>query len=76
MKRIVEHRQINEKPVEHTDDFKLKATTEKNAPITLVRLIVAKAPLTEREVCNVIFKLAIFSGILAIISALMIRVFP
>ncbi|KAG2474781.1 MAG: UDP-N-acetylglucosamine-1-phosphate transferase [Nitrosopumilales archaeon] len=76
MKRIVEHRQIKEKPVEHTNDFKLKATTEKNAPITLVRLIVAKAPLTEREVCNVIFKLAIFSGILAIISALMIGVLP
>ena len=76
MKRIVEHGQIKEKPVEHTNDFKLKATTEKNAPITLVRLIVAKAPLTEREVCNVIFKLAIFSGILAIISALMIGVLP
>ena len=76
MKRIVEHRQIKEKPVEHTNDFKLKATTEKNAPITLLRLIVAKAPLTEREACNVIFKLAIFSGILAIISALMIRVLP
>jgi len=76
MKRIVEHRQIKEKPVEHTNDFKLKATTEKNAPITLVRLIVAKVPLTEREVCNVIFKLAIFSGTLAIISALMIGVFP
>ena len=76
MKRIVEHRQIKEKPVEHTNDFKLKATTEKNAPITLVRLIVGKAPLTEREVGNVIFKLAIFSGILAIISALMIGVLP
>ena len=76
MKRIVEHRQIKEKPVEHTNDFKLKATTEKNAPITLLRLIVAKAPLTEREACNVIFKLAIFSGILAIISALMIGVLP
>jgi len=76
MKRIVEHGQIKEKPVEHTNNFKLKATTEKNAPITLLRLIVAKAPLTEREACNVIFKLAIFSGILAIISALMIRVLP
>jgi len=76
MKRIVEHRQIKEKPVEHTNDFKLKATTEKNAPITLLRLIVVGAPLTEREACNVIFKLAIFSGILAIISALMIGVLP
>ena len=69
MKRIVEHREIKAKPVEHTDDFKLKATNEKKAPITLVRLIVAANPLSEKEVGYVIFKLAIFSGILAIISA-------
>jgi len=70
-KRIVEHRQIKEKPVELTDDFKLKATSKKNAPITLVRLILARGPLSEKEIGHVIFKLAIFSGILAIISAFM-----
>ncbi len=71
MKRIVEHRQVKAKPVELTDDFKLKATSEKKAPITLVRLIVAGKPLSEREIVQMIFKLAIFSGILAIISAVM-----
>ena len=71
MKRIVEHRQIKEKPVELTGDFKLKATSEKRAPITLVRLILAQGPLSEKEIGHVIFKLAIFSGILAIISAIM-----
>ena len=71
MKRIVEHRKIKRPPVEHTDDFKLKATIEKEAPITLVRLILAKAPLTEKEVGYTIFKLAVFTGILAIISAFM-----
>lgn len=75
MKRIVEHRQITAKPVELTDDFKLKATSEKKAPITLVRLIVAGGPLTEKQIVQVIFRLAIFSGILAIISAIMM-VFP
>ncbi len=71
MRRIVEHRQIKGKPVEHTEDFKLKATDDKTAPVTLVRLILASGPLSEKEVGYIIFKLAIFSGILAIISAFM-----
>ncbi|HIE46226.1 MAG TPA: UDP-N-acetylglucosamine-1-phosphate transferase, partial [Nitrosopumilus sp.] len=33
VKRIVEHRQIKGKPVEHTDDFRLKATDDKTAPV-------------------------------------------
>ena len=63
VKRVVEHRQIKGKPVEHTDDFKLKATNDKTAPVTLVRLILAGGPLTEKQVGFAIFKLAIFSGI-------------
>ena len=74
MKRIVEHRQIKGKPVEHTEDFKLKATNDKTAPITLVRLILASGPLSEKQVGYAIFKLTIFSGILAIITAFMMRV--
>ena len=74
VKRVVEHRQIKGKPVEHTDDFKLKATNDKTAPVTLVRLILAGGPLTEKQVGFVIFKLAIFSGILAIITAFMMGV--
>ncbi len=71
VKRIVEHRELKSKPVEHTKDFKLKATNDKKAPITLVRLIVASEPLSERQVGYIIFRLALFSGFLAIISALM-----
>jgi UDP-N-acetylglucosamine--dolichyl-phosphate N-acetylglucosaminephosphotransferase len=74
MKRIVEHRQIKGKPVEHTEDFKLKATSDKTAPVTLVRLILAHGPLSEKQIGYEIFKLAIFSGVLAIITAFMIRV--
>jgi UDP-N-acetylmuramyl pentapeptide phosphotransferase/UDP-N-acetylglucosamine-1-phosphate transferase len=75
VKRIVEHRQINGKPVEHTQDFKLKATDDKSAPVTLVRLILAEGPpLSEKQVAYIIFKLAIFSGILAIITAFMMRI--
>ena len=75
VKRIVEHRQIKGKPVEHTDDFKLKATKDQTAPVTLVRLILTNGPLSEKQVGLEIFKLAIFSGILGIITAFFMGIF-
>ena len=74
VKKIVEHRQVKGKPVDHTEDFKLKATDDKTAPVTLVRLILAGGPMSEKQVGFVIFKLAIFSGILAVITAFMMGV--
>jgi len=74
VKRIVEHRQIKGKPVEHTNDFRLKATDDKTAPVTLVRLILAGGPLSEIQVVYAIFKLAIFSGVLAIITAFLMEI--
>ena len=71
MKKIVEHREIKSKPVVLTEDFKLKATPHKDSPVTLVRLIVAREPLSEKQIGFVIFRLGIFSGILAIITAIM-----
>ena len=70
VKRVVEHRQIKN-PTMLTPDFKLMTTDNKAAPITLVRLILAGGPLTEKQVGFAIFKLAVFSGILAIITAFM-----
>jgi UDP-N-acetylglucosamine--dolichyl-phosphate N-acetylglucosaminephosphotransferase len=74
VKRVVEHRQIKGKPVEHTENFLLKATDDKKAPVTLVRLILAGGPMSEKQVGYAIFKLTIFSGILAVITAFMIGV--
>ena len=74
VRRIVEHRQIQGKPVDHTEDFRLRATDEKNAPVTLVRLILASGPLSERQVCYTIFKLTLFSSILAVITSLMMGI--
>jgi UDP-N-acetylglucosamine--dolichyl-phosphate N-acetylglucosaminephosphotransferase len=45
-----------------------------NAPITLVRLIIAKRPLSEKQIVNEIFRLGIFSGVLAIITAFLMGV--
>jgi UDP-N-acetylglucosamine--dolichyl-phosphate N-acetylglucosaminephosphotransferase len=77
VKRIVEHRQVKG-PTTHTDDHKITATKESDAPVTLVRLIVAAKPLTEKEIGFAIFRLAIFSGILAIITAFIsgVRIWP
>ena len=72
-KKIVEHREIKN-PTTHTDDFKLKSTDDKTTPITLVRLIIAKKPLSEKQICIEIFKLTVLSGVLAIITAFMMGV--
>ena len=73
VKKIVEHREIKN-PTSHTDDWKLKTTSENHAPITLVRLLIAKKPLSEKQIGIEIFKLAVFSGILAIITSFMMGV--
>ena len=73
VKKIVEHRETKN-PVSHTDDFKLKTGDYMNAPITLVRLIIAKRPLSEKQIVTEIFRLGIFSGVLAIITAFLMGV--
>ncbi len=75
VKRIVEHREISTKPVEHTKDMKLKATRDADAPVTLVRLIVAGKPMSERQIVHVIFKMAAFSGFLAVATALLMVIY-
>lgn len=74
VKRIIEHRQIKANPVVHTEDFKLMASTDKSAPVTLVRLILANGPLAEKQVGFVIFKLALFSAALAIATSFMMGI--
>ena len=68
VKRIVEHREVKARPTILTDDFKLAASTDSTAPATLVRLIVVDRPLGEREIGYQIFKLAIFTAVLAFAS--------
>lgn len=74
VKRIIEHRQIKAKPVVHTPDFRLMASDDKSAPVTLVRLILANGPMTEKQVGFVIFRLALFSAALAVITSFMMGI--
>jgi UDP-GlcNAc:undecaprenyl-phosphate/decaprenyl-phosphate GlcNAc-1-phosphate transferase len=68
VKRLVEHREIKARPTILTNDFKLAASNDITAPATLVRLIVVDRPLGEREIGYQIFKLALFTSLLAFIS--------
>lgn len=68
MKKIVEHREVKARPTLLTDDFKLMASKDKRAPVTLLRLILADGPLTEKEIIKQVTKLAIFCSALAFIS--------
>lgn len=73
VKRIVEHRQIKN-PTTITSDFRLMATEDKDAPVTLLRLILSAGPMTEKQIALIIFKLALFSGSLAIITAFLMGI--
>lgn len=68
VKKIVEHRQVKTRPVSISEDFKLVASKERSAPATLVRLILARGPLSEKEIITKILILATFSSVLAFIS--------
>jgi UDP-N-acetylmuramyl pentapeptide phosphotransferase/UDP-N-acetylglucosamine-1-phosphate transferase len=68
VKKIVEHRQVKTRPVSISEDFKLVASKEPSAPATLVRLILARGPMSEQEIITKIFILATFSSVLAFVT--------
>ncbi|HEV8386711.1 MAG TPA: UDP-N-acetylglucosamine-1-phosphate transferase [Nitrososphaera sp.] len=68
VKRIVEHRQVKTRPVVLLEDYRLAASSDKLAPATLVRLILADGPLGEKEIGHKIFRLAVFTALLAFAS--------
>ena len=68
VKRIVEHRELKSRPTILTEDYKLAASSEQSAPVTLLRLILTRGPLSEDSIVHQIFMLAAFSSILAFVS--------
>jgi UDP-GlcNAc:undecaprenyl-phosphate GlcNAc-1-phosphate transferase len=68
MKKIVEHREVKARPTILTDDFRLMASKDRKAPVTLLRLILADRPLTEKEIIKQITMMAIVCSALAFIS--------
>jgi len=66
--RLYERREIRQRPTKLLEDGKLAATAEKNAPITLTRLILAAGPSTERDLIRGMMLLTVLSSILAVLT--------
>lgn len=69
VRRLVEHREVKARPTVLEEDLRISPSRDKTAPITLMRLIVAEGPLSEKEIVIAIFKLSAFSGVLAVLTA-------
>ena len=65
---LKERREIKNRPIRLREDGRLEVTEYKKAPVTLARLVLVKEPLYEHEVVNVFGILTAFSGLLAIIT--------
>ncbi len=72
IKGLRERRQIKERPVIVHEDGLLEASSSLKAPLTLTRLILAAEPLREKQVVERIWGLTLLSGLLAIVSAMII----
>lgn len=60
------------RPTKMTDDWKIQATGDPKAPITLVGLVIQKEPLHEKDVVKSFSILTFISGIFALITAVLI----
>jgi len=72
VKKLVEHRKVTARPVSLSHDGLIVPSRARQAPITLVRLILADGPLSEIEIVRGIFILASFSSGLAGLTAVLV----
>lgn len=63
-----ERREILQRPTKLLDNGLLQASTERGAPVTLTRLILASGPLGERQIVRSMMILTAVSSILAILT--------
>ncbi len=75
IKGFIEHRKIKNKPTVILPDYKMRASKDPDAPITLTRLILLfGGDADERELIRAFIYVQIFSAILATASALLLKV--
>jgi UDP-N-acetylmuramyl pentapeptide phosphotransferase/UDP-N-acetylglucosamine-1-phosphate transferase len=70
VKRLVEHSKVEERPIVVRDGL-LHASKSRTAPVTLVRLLLVRGPLSEVEAGRAISMLAAFAALLAVVTALL-----
>lgn len=66
--RLYERREIRERPTRLLEDGTLQASSKKNAPVTLARLILAPGPTTEEEVVRSMLIMTVVSSMLAFVT--------
>ena len=65
---LYERREMSERPVRLLKNGRLQASSQKGAPITLARIILAAGPLGEKEIVRVMIFLTFISSILAFLT--------
>lgn len=71
---FIEHKEMKKRPVRLREDFMLEASREKDAPVTLARMLLADGPLSERQLSARVMLLEGYSSVLAIITLILILV--
>ena len=71
--RLYERREIKPRPVRLRSDGMLEATNDRQAPVTLTRLILAEGPLPEKQIVRVMQLLAILSSAMAVLAFLLME---
>ena len=66
--RLYERREIKSRPVRLRSDGMLEATTDRNAPVTLTRLILAEGPMREQQIVRTMLLLTALSSTLAVLA--------
>lgn len=67
--RLYERREIKSRPVRLRNDGMLEATSDRNAPVTLTRLILAEGPLREPQIVRIMLLLTALSSTLAVLAS-------
>jgi UDP-N-acetylglucosamine--dolichyl-phosphate N-acetylglucosaminephosphotransferase len=70
---FVEHRSMKKRPVILREDYLLEASKDRDAPMTLSRMVLAGGPLKEEEIVETVFILELVAVALAILTFAMMR---
>jgi UDP-GlcNAc:undecaprenyl-phosphate GlcNAc-1-phosphate transferase len=73
VKSFMEHRNMKKRPVKLRDDYLLEASSEKDAPMTLSRMVLAGGPLSEQDVVSTIFVIELVAVCLSLLTFVIMR---
>ena len=69
MKGFVEHKEMERRPTYLGEDGKLHANEGSGAPTTLVRMILSRSPMDEKQVVQAILTLTVFACALSVVTS-------